>query len=49
MKKIFPNCSICSWHIISSDRKSCCSAQGYNLTIDVYNTRQCKKLYKTTV
>jgi len=56
MGRDVPNCRQCTWrnaheyresgtHIIR-ERVQECSAQGYILCSQVYNTRQCKKLFE---
>ena len=54
--KIIPNCKICAWECaqkvhVGPNIANChfCSAQGYNNTIDHYNNKLCRKLFKIKV
>ena len=54
--KIIPNCKTCAWDCIQKvcdglNIANChfCGAQGYNSTIDCYNNKLCRKLFKIKV
>ena len=51
-KKKIPNCKLCDWNSTGSlngEEYKECGAQGYKLSCDVYNKRQCRKLYSTRI
>lgn len=43
--KVLPNCSVCKWRVRDSFECEECSAQGYFSCYNVYNNRNCRKLF----